>query len=122
MGDPAPELREGRTEAGCTGGDSAGSAPGGRGSHVRRRPFLPGLSHREVAGGNQPPATSAPFGTRAAFEDGSGFPRGYGLGSAPAVPGGFNPHRPHLQHCPSRPGVRVLGRTQRKERKHCCLG
>lgn len=43
MGDPAPELREGRTEAGCTGGDSAGSAPGGPGERCLSETF-PSLS------------------------------------------------------------------------------
>lgn len=85
IGDTSPELREGRTEAGFSGGDSAGSAPGRPGSDVHRRPFLLGLSHREVAGGNHPPATSARFGTLAVFEDGFAFPGGYGLGFS--VPG-----------------------------------
>lgn len=63
-----------------------GTAPGALRPAGERCPSLLGVSHREVAAGNHPPATSARFGTRAGLEDGSGFLGGYGLGSEPAVP------------------------------------
>lgn len=154
-GDPAPEPRQGRAEAGSAGVRGGTGLPGASwraqgGERPLRdlslRVLRHCLSRGEVAGRNNPLVTPETFGTRAAFEDGPNsedVPGGYGLGSTPAVPGGFcpgnrapirkSPAPPELGSSPPgrsgsplspprRPGLHVLGQNQRKGDMDFSLG
>lgn len=72
-----------------------------------------------MAGGKNPLVTPETSGTRAAFEDGPSpedVPGGYGLGSTPAVLGGFCPGKhapPRKSPAPPEPGSSPPGRSER---------